>query len=255
MNISIAGFSFHGLVGAGMMDAFGYLETVKYRYRLDAADFWNGNIGTTDEEYLQKVRQALDEREMTVANYHVDGVHVWEDDPQKREQNARNAQPHLRAAEMLGAKTVRIDTGGTVGPMTDEQFDTVVKGYQEYAGWAAERGIRIGPENHWGFSLIADNMERIARAVDSPAYGILLHVGHWEDGDEEGGDRRLAPWTVHTHLDARITDTCLRQRIELLRNAGYQGYWGVEHHSAKNEYAEVAYQLAAVRRALAETKG
>ncbi len=255
MKITIASYSFHGLREEGKIDAFGYLETVKYRYRLDAADFWNGLLDGTDEDYIRKVRQGVEAREMTVANYHIDGVHLWEDDPEARERNYQNAKAHLRLAELLGAQTVRIDTGGEVGPMTPEQFDYVVTRYQEYARWAGDHGFRIGPENHWGFSLIAENMERIAEAVAHPAYGILLHVGHWEDGDEEGGDRRMARWAVHTHLDARITDTCLAERMQILMDAGYPGYWGVEHHSAQNEYREVAYQLAAVQRALSRLSG
>ncbi|HZP84565.1 MAG TPA: sugar phosphate isomerase/epimerase [Chthonomonadaceae bacterium] len=251
MKISIASYSFHGLLAEGKIDAFGYLESCKYRYGLDSADFWNGLIGTTDEAYLRKVRQEVEAREMTVANYHADGPHLWEDDPEARERNYQSALVHLRAAALLGAQTVRFDTGGAVGPMTTEQFDYLVARYQEYCRFANDHGFRVGPENHWGLSLIAENMEQLARAVDSPAYGILLHIGHWEDGDEEGGDRRLAPWTMHTHIDARITRTCLAERMKLLLEAGYSGYWGVEHHSAQNEYAEVGYQLAEVRRVLA----
>jgi sugar phosphate isomerase/epimerase len=252
VKISIASYSFHGLLAEGKIDAFGYLESCKYRYGLDAADFWNGIIGSTDEAYIRKVRQAVEAREMTVANYHVDGCHLWEDDPEARERNHQNALLHLRLAVLLGAKTVRFDTGGTtVSPITPEQFDTIVAKYQEYCRFAADHGFKVGPENHWGLSLRADNMERIAQAVDSPAYGILLHIGHWEDGDEEGGDRRMAKWAMHTHVDARITRTVLAERMQILQEAGYSGYWGVEHHSAQNEYAEVAYQLAEVRRVLA----
>jgi hypothetical protein len=32
-----------------------------------------------------------------------------------------------------------------------------------------------------------------------------------------------------------------------LRDAGHQGYYSVEHHTGKDEYAEVATQLARVR--------
>jgi hypothetical protein len=39
--------------------------------------------------------------------------------------------------------------------------------------------------------------------------------------------------------------------MKVLLDAGYQGYWGVEHHSGKNEYAEVNWQVACVGRALA----
>jgi sugar phosphate isomerase/epimerase len=197
------------------------------------------------------VRQAVEEREMTVVNYHADGVHLWEDDPAARERNYQGALQHLRAAVLLGAKTVRFDTGGRVGPMTDEQLDYVVGRYREYCRFGGDHGFKVGPETHWGFSLVADNMEKIARAVDHPAYGILLHIGHWELGDPDEGDRRLAPWTAHTHVDANITRTCLDEKMQLLLDAGYTGCWGVEHHSAQNEYAEIAYQLAAVRRALA----
>jgi hypothetical protein len=41
--------------------------------------------------------------------------------------------------------------------------------------------------------------------------------------------------------------------MRLLLDAGYAGCWGVEHHSAQNEYAEIAVQIATVRRALART--
>jgi len=250
MRVSIASFSFHGLIGEGKMDLFGYLETCQHRYGLDSADIWNGLLASTDDDYIRKVRGALDEREVVCANYHADGPNVWDDDPDTRERNYRSALEHLRIAETLGARTMRIDTGGVVGPMADEQLDLLVRRYGEYTRFGANAGFAVGPENHWGISLIADNMERIAKAVDHPSYGILMHIGHWEDGDEEGGDRRLAPWTVHTHVDARVTRTRLEPAMEILRDAGYQGYWGVEHHSGKNEYREVACQLAAVERVL-----
>lgn len=254
MNISIASYSFHGLRGHDMMDVFGYLETCRYRYRLDAADIWNGIIGNDPEAYLQeeflrKLKGALQEREMILANYHVDGVHVWEDDPDARERNYHGALRHLRAAEFLGAMTVRIDAGGKGNEMSEEQFEFTANRYAEYARIASEGGYKVGPENHWGPSLNPDVMERLAKAVDSPGYGVLMHLGHWEVGDEAEGDRRIAPWAVHTHIDARVTRECLEERMKILMDAEYDGYWGVEHHTGRNEYAEVEYQIAEVRRA------
>lgn len=253
MKISIAGYSVHGLLAEGKIDLFGYLESCRYRYGLDTADLWNGLLPTLDDDFIRKARQGLEERELTLVNYHADGCHVWEDDPQDRERNRQLARQHLKAAATLGAKTVRIDTGGRLERMTPAQLETVARGFREYCIFGQEHGFVVGPETHWGFSLFADNMEAIARAVDHPAYGILLHIGHWEDGDPDGGDRRLAPYTAHTHVDAQITRTCLAEKMQLLLDAGYTGYWGVEHHSAQNEYAEIAVQLATVRRVLART--
>lgn len=255
MKISIASYSFHGLRGAGMMDAFGYLESCKYRYGLDTADFWNGIIGPDelilDPAFQKKLLAALREREMSVANYHVDGVHVWEDDPAKREKHYQTALKHLAFARTIGAKTVRIDAGGKGTVFSQEQWDVLIPRFREYAKIGADFGARVGPESHWGPELVPDNMERLAREVAHPGFGILMHIGHWEPASiEEEGDRRLAKWAVHTHVDARITKTRLESAIKNLLAAGYQGYWGVEHHSAKNEYAEVAYQIAEVRRVL-----
>lgn len=251
MNISVAGFSVHGLLAEKKIDVFGYLESCRYRFGLHTADLWNGLVPSIEPDFLRKVRNGLEERELTLVNYHVDGVHLWEDDPDARERNYRGALAHLRAADALGAKTVRIDTGGTVAPMTPEQLDYLAARYREYCVFAHDHGFVVGPETHWGLSLLADNMEAIAHAVDHPAYGILLHIGHWENGDPDDGDRRIAPYAVHTHVDANITRTCLAEKVELLLGAGYTGCWGVEHHSAQNEYAEIAYQIAAVRRVLA----
>ncbi len=250
--ISIASYSVHGLLAEGKIDLFGYLESCRYRYDLRTADIWNGLMLSLEPEYLQKVRQGMTERELTLVNYHVDGVHLWEDDAEAREKNRTLAVQHLQAAAFLGAKTVRFDTGGKVEPISQQQLDLLAERYREYCEFGAVHGFRVGPETHWGLSLLADNMEQIARAVDHHAYGILLHIDHWEQGDIEEANRRLAPWTMHTHVDARVTRTCLKERMQMLLDAGYTGCWGVEHHSARREYAEIDCQLAAVRRAAAE---
>jgi len=250
MKISIASYSFHGLHGAGMMNIFGYLESVKFRYRIDTADIWSGMIGTTDPGVIGKVIGALHEAEMSVANYHIDEAHVWNPAPQVREQNYRTLLEHLVVAEKLGAATVRIDFGGRDSEMSAEQFDVLAHRYSEFARRAADNGYRIGPETHFGPSLVVENMKRVLEAVDNPAYGILLHIGHWVPGQEEEGDRWCAPHAMHTHVDANITQTCLTEKMKLLIDRGYQGYWGVEHHSAQDEHAKVAVQLATVRQAL-----
>ena len=85
MRASVMAYSFHGLLEQGRMDIFGFLETCKYRFHLDAADLWNGFLQSTDEPYLKKIREELDERELVVPNLAVDRAHVWVDDPVQRQ--------------------------------------------------------------------------------------------------------------------------------------------------------------------------
>lgn len=249
MNVSVLSYSFRGLLGEGKMDVFGYLETCRYRYGLGAADIWNGFLPSVDEDYLKKVRDALDERELVLADLCVDRAHVWDDDPAVREQNYQNALAHLKAGEILGARFVRIDAGSRAETWTDEQFDHIVKRYREYAQFAWDHGFKMGAENHWGPEKSWPNLKKLYEAVDHPGFGISCHIGGWAGSPEEvaEADRLVAPWVCHTHFAWNITEGPLEEKMANLRDAGYTGYYSVEHHSARNEYAEVAIQIARVR--------
>lgn len=249
MNISIASYSFHGLLAEGRMDLFGYLESCKYRYHVHTADIWNGMLLSLEEDYLTKVKEALQERELELVNLCVDGPHIWEDDPAVREQHYQEALKYLRAAEYLGARTIRIDAGVRAENFTDEQFEHIVSRYREYAQFAHDHGFKVGPENHWGAEVNPQNMKRICEAVNHPGFGMLLHFR----GNE--GDAVMAPWAMHTHISWDIAENHLEKSIQTLLKVGYQGCWGVEHHSGKNEYAMVAIQFAKVRNAVAQLAG
>lgn len=252
--ISIAGYSFHGALAEGTIDIHGYLESCRYRYQLDTADLWCGLLGNDPGVYLErenllKVKAAMQARGLTLVNYHPDGCHIWEDDPDARARNRAVADRHIEAAELLGARTIRIDAGGRERHWTDEQLDLIAGTYREWAGRAHDEGYAIGPETHWGAENHIDNMLTLAEAVDSPGYGILLHMGKEVDGTPDDYDRALAPLAIHTHIDQKTTYSRIDSALAILAEAGYQGALGVEHHSANNELAEVGAQLALVRRA------
>jgi sugar phosphate isomerase/epimerase len=248
--ISILAYSFRGLLQQGKMDVFGYVESCKYRYGLDAADIWSAFLTSQEDAYLKKIREALDDREMVLADLCVDGAHIWEDSADAREKNYRNALAALKAAQILGARFMRVDAGGRAA-WTGEQFDHIVRRYKEYAKFAHDHGFKVGAENHWGPEATLAGMCKLYHAVDHPAFGVSCHVGGWTGVGAAIADREVSPWVCHTHL---AWDLCngprLEEKLANLWNAGYSGYYSVEHHSAKNEYANVAIQLAKVRAVL-----
>lgn len=241
MTVSIASYSFHGLLNQGKIDVFGYLESVRYRYHLNTADIWNGMFPNIEMEFLQKLKEGLETREMTLENLCVDGPHIWENDPAVREEHYQQALDYLKAAKFLNAKTIRMDAGGEGDTFTNEQFDLIVKRYKEYAQIAYDHGFQVGPENHWGPENIPANMVRICEAVDHPGFGVLLHF------KDKQGDKLLAPWAMHTHISWETVHDDLAGSLNMLHAAGYTGSYSVEHHSAQNEYHEVSIQLASVQ--------
>ncbi len=234
MNISIASYSLHGVKKEERIDLFGYLETMRYRYDLRTADIWNGFFLSTEDEYLQKIKKGLNERELELANLCVDGAHIWDEDTEIQKSNHQTALAYLHAAEVLNAKTVRIDAGGRNEQYSNEQFDLIVKRYKEYAQRAYDNGFRVGPENHWGTELNPDIMRDICEAVDHPGFGVLVHF-------KDSGEGKFAKWAMHTHITWETVNGInyekngnLEEKMTILRNANYNGCWGLEHNNGKN---------------------
>jgi len=78
-------------------------------------------------------------------------------------------------------------------------------------------------------------MQKLYRAVNHPGFGVCCHISGFQGTKEEVdiADREIAPWVVHTHIDWDVCNGPLVEKMNNLRNAGYQGYYSVEHHSAR----------------------
>jgi sugar phosphate isomerase/epimerase len=248
--ISVASYSFHKLLSRGMIDIFGYLESTAHRYHVAYADIWNGFLTSYDDEYLAKVKEALDERGLVLGSLCCDGAHPWADKADDMARQNQLAANCLKAAEILGAKTVRFDVGVRDMDITEAQYDVVVKAFAAYAQRGYDHGYTVGPENHWGASRRLSVQRELITRINNPGYGMLLHLGNWYSEDESMSpdqyDRAAAPMAVHTHVDYNHSFMA-SELLPALRQAGYNGLWGVEHHTEGDEYAKVEVHLANVR--------
>ena len=248
---AIASYSFHGLLGQGKCDVFNYLNMLRYRYNISNADIWTGFIPTLDEDFIAKVKDTLDRNGLSLANLCVDGPHVWVDDPEKREAHRLQMLEYIKAADKLGAKTIRIDFGGTEGhTMPEEAFEYIVKTYREYCGICYDLGMKIGPENHWGWDRVPEYLEKVKNAVDHPAYGHLYHLRNFYD-EVEKGEALAISYAMHTHIHAGSMPYA-KEVIRKLALSGYEGVYSAEHHSGKLECERVEWQIATVRGLIAE---
>ena len=252
---SIASYSFHGLHKIGAMNIIQYFETVKYRYNMDTADIWNGMLDRFDDDYLRLVKQQMDERGLTLVNLCCDGANIWSEADEDRARCEAHAQECLRAAEILGALTVRMDLGIPEATASDEQIERSAAQFDAYCQQAARFGAMMGPENHWGASTNVVVMRKLFEGVKASNFGLLLHLGNWrqtEDVDEDKArayDLEFASKAMHMHMHY---EACLDADAQFpaLAAAGYKGSWSVESHKGFNEYNNVAFQLAQVKRVL-----
>ena len=251
MKISVLSYSFRGLLQSGEMDLFGYLEACRYRYGLALADLWSGHFASTEDDYVNTVRNALEERDLSLADLAVDQAHVWDDDPETREGNYARAKRFLDIAVTLGSRVMRVDAGSRNESWTSEEFDFIVARYQEYCQFAQDNGFIVAIENHWGPERSFENLKAVYEAVDSPAFGVSNHLHGWSGDEAQSSeqDRLVAPWVVHTHIPWNVCadPSLLEKKLSNLWSVGYEGSYSVEHHSAKDEFTEVGIQLAQVK--------
>jgi sugar phosphate isomerase/epimerase len=283
MDISIGGFCFHGLIGSGQQDIFRYITDCK-DLGATQLDPWNAQLApihdsddviragrdpghaklsAQDDAYLRRVRDAADAAGLPFGCIAVDGAHIYEVDPEARKGNRILAYRWLDAAAILGARQVRVDAGGPA-ELPDDVMGIIAEGYRDIIARAGGMGIEILMENHWGPSVIPENVARIIEAIDR--LGLLFDTHNWAPGMQERGWELCAKYARSTHFktfsfdeDGNELSVDLHRAVRLLVQAGYDGCWGVESCPEDgDEYGAARETIALIKRSLgdiAKSKG
>ena len=252
LKIGICSFSFFRLFLTGAQDIFQYFTTCK-ELGVTQLDPWDAHFAplkawefgwkiwadpdrvelmSQEQAYLKKVKEAAEEIELPIGCICVDGAHIYEASPTARRANRAAAYKWLQIGNLLGARQIRFDAGGSP-EMPEEVFTLIVEGYRDLVSRGREVGIEILIENHWGASQIPENLVRILDAVEG--LGFLMDTHNWAPDMKEKGWQMCAPYTTGTHIKTFSFDekgyestVDIPKAMHLLLDSGYDGYWGVE---------------------------
>ena len=159
----------------------------------------------------------------------------------------------IETAFQLGIPTLRINTGrwGTSkdfdelmknrgeepplpGHTEEEAFGWVIEAMKRLTGRAAERGVTLGLENHWGLGLTPEGVLRIVDAVASPWLRVTLDTGNFLE-DPYPKLARLAPRAALVQAKTYFgggrwytLDLDYARIGRLLDEAGYRGWISLE---------------------------
>ena len=256
MQYSVCSYSFHRTFDAGEMDIFGYIDWCKEN-GFTQLDPWMRHLeaGYEDDTYLDRVKKAADDAGLPFGCIAVDGAHIYEPTAEARDENRQRAYRWIDIAERLGAAQVRIDAGGREESL-DDILDIVVEGYNDLIPRARARGVEILIENHWGPTKDPDAMHQLLDAVDG--LGLLFDSANWPAGTHDQAWHMYPPYARLTHVKAlsfdengNEPDFDLPLFINLLREDGYQGSWGIEGESKDADESLIVLQtLALIKRTL-----
>ena len=119
-------------------------------------------------------------------------------DKAKRQENIDLTKKQIEIAYRLGIPIIRINTGRwrttrsfdelmanrgiepvLPGFTEDDGFKWVIDSIEKCLPKAAECGVILGLENHWGLSRTPEGLLRIVNAIDSPWLQVLLDTGNF----------------------------------------------------------------------------
>ncbi len=143
------------------------------------------------------------------------------------------------------------------GITVDDGFKWCIEATQKCVELAAQRGVILALENHWGLTNTPEGQLRILKAIESPWLGALMDTGNFlEDPYEKLA--AIAPKTVFVQAktypgggEFYTLDLDYKRIAKILRDAGYTGYVSLEMEGKEAPDTAVAKGIAMLRAAFA----
>ena len=233
----------------------------------------SADLPAAEQEYgLSGIRVILDDNGM--ADLELEGIPYWWDEGPRREESDRIRHDLLRAAEVLGARQIKVTPDGDDAPWDRGHWAAK---FAELAAQAQNAGTRLGIEFFpWSnIKTLHDGLQLVEDAGHAAA-GVVIDAWHIERAHTPVTE--LASVPLHRIIGVELNDadsqvvgtlyedTVHRRRycgegvfdltgmIKALRTTGWKGPWGVEilsvEHRSLPVHEALSRAAASARRAL-----
>ena len=177
----------------------------------------------------------------------------------------------LRIAHELGIPCVRINSGrwNTVsfdrlmelrgdeppiaGYKEDDAFGWCIECLEKCLPKAAEYGIMLAVENHWGLTRTPEGLLRIAKAINSPWFGLLMDTGNFLE-DPYPKLEQIAAKTILVQAKTYYgggewytLDLDYKRIASILAAVNYDGYVALEFEGKEDPNTAVPKSIAMFR--------
>ena len=143
------------------------------------------------------------------------------------------------------------------GITVDDGFKWCIESTQKCIELAAQRGVILALENHWGLTNTPEGQMRILNAIESPWLGALMDTGNFLE-DPYDKLTAIAPKTVFVQAktypgggEFYTLDLDYKRIAKILRDANYTGYVSLEMEGKEAADTAVPKSIAMLRAAFA----
>ncbi|RPE08043.1 sugar phosphate isomerase/epimerase [Chitinophaga lutea] len=222
------------------------------RLQVEGVDILHRQMEGEDNAYLQKLKRHafLNGVDLISLSIHQDFV---DPDPATRQKDIDHTLKCIELAYKMGIPAIRLNSGrwGTIksfdalmanrgvespipGYTEDDAFKWCIDSIEKCLARAAECGVMLALENHWGLTSSPEGLLRIRKAIDSPWLGVLMDTGNFLE-DPYDKLEKVAPYanfvqakTYYGGGEWYTLDLDYKRIIDILRKVNYKGYIAIE---------------------------
>lgn len=195
-------------------------------------------------------------------------------DPAYLKQQVEHTKKCIEIAAELGAPCIRLNSGrwNTIASFDDlmkaRGEEPVLPGRTEDEGFkwcadcieqclpkAAECGVVLALENHWGLTRTPEGLLRVLNSISSPWLGGLMDTGNFLE-DPYDKLKQIASKTVYVQAKTYYgggewytLDLDYKRIAKILQDANYTGYVSLEFEGKENPDLAVPKSIAMLREA------
>ncbi|MBL63729.1 MAG: xylose isomerase [Opitutae bacterium] len=242
---------------------------------VQGVDVLHRQMDSEKPDYLQKLKRHafLNGVDLIGLSIHQDFV---EPTPEARKRNVEHTKKCIELAFQMGIPCIRLNSGrwGTAknfdhlmelrgkepilkGYTLDDGFRWCIDCIEQCLPKAAECGVHLALENHWGLTRTPEGLLRIANAIESPWLGVLMDTGNFLEDPYEKLEQ-IAPKTTFVQAKTYYgggewytLDLDYDRIAAILRKVGYSGYVSLEFEGKAPADEGVAKSIAMLRKAFA----
>ena len=242
------------------------------RLGVEGVDNLHRQMDSEDNGYLQKLKRHAFTNgvDLICLSIHQDFV---DPDPVVRNKHIEHTKKCIDLAYRMGIPCIRLNSGrwGTVksfnelmelrgkepllpGYTLDDGFKWCIDSIEKCLPKAAECGVMLALENHWGLTRTPEGLLRIVNAIDSPWLGLLMDTGNFLE-DPYTKLEKVAPKadfvqakTYYGGGEWYTLDLDYERVARILRSVNYTGYVSLEFEGKAPADEGVAKSIELFRR-------